>query len=255
MSPAAGQTDKGLVLGIETSTSHGSVALFEGGLLKAELLLYSPGSHSEKLFPSIERLMELAGITSGDLGAVAVSMGPGSFTGLRVGVAAAKGLAFSLQVPLYGVPTLGALADAAPPGAVAVCAVLDARRGEVFAALFRSVDGRLEIQGEAAVLAPDALSLTLEPGTLVVGELSGDLRARLAASAPVPLFFSPPGLGHPRAAAVAARGAGMLGEGLPTQVDTLLPLYVRPSDAEANVARKALRRKGKGKLTQDNLIH
>ena len=243
MSPAARQTDQGFVLGIETSTPLGSVALFGGGRLQAELTLRSPGTHSEKLFPSVERLLGLAGLSVRDLAAVAVSMGPGSFTGLRVGVAAAKGLAFSLQVPLYGIPTLEVLAASSFPGPSAVWAVMDARRGEVFAARFTLRRGRPEMEGDARVLTPAELSRELEPGSAVAGDLSPDLRLRLAGSAG-PLYFSPPGLGHPRAAAVAARGAELLGAGAPSRIETLLPLYLRPSDAEANAGGK--RRRGMG---------
>jgi tRNA threonylcarbamoyladenosine biosynthesis protein TsaB len=187
--------------------------------------------------PAVEALLEPLGLAVGDLGAVAVSAGPGSFTGLRVGVAAAKGLAYSLGIPLYGMPTLDLLAANAPPGTTAVRTVIDARRGELFTALYDCSSGAPEAVGEAAIVTPEQLARRLAPGTLVIGEpgASRELFARRQG-----VFIAPPHLAYPRAAAAALAGADRLAAGGPSETASLTPFYLRPSDAEAG---RAARRK------------
>ena len=237
MSPAAGETDGGLVLGIETATAYGSVALWADRGLEGELVLHNPRSHSERILPSVQLLLQQKGAVTGDLAAVAVSIGPGSFTGLRIGLAAAKGLAFSLGIPLYGVPTLEALAAGAA-GPALLCPVLDARRGEVFAALFAWEGGELVRKASERVTTPQELVVGLPRGTVLVGEIPPSLRSLAKSRRGKALFCSPPGQCFPRASHVALRGASMRREGRPSEAETLLPLYLRPSDAESNSAGK-----------------
>jgi tRNA threonylcarbamoyladenosine biosynthesis protein TsaB len=221
----------GLVLGIETATALGGVALVSrDGALAGETTLLGRESHAERLLPALERLLAALGVALGDLAAVAVSIGPGSFTGLRTGIATAKGLALALGVPLYGVPTLEALAANAPPGSGTVCALLAARRGEAFAALFAAGAGGPERACADGVVALDALGAWLPDGCLLVGEppppvaaaaRAGERGLRLAAAH----------LNHPRAAAVALAGLTALAAGRPTEIASLAPRYIRPPDA------------------------
>jgi tRNA threonylcarbamoyladenosine biosynthesis protein TsaB len=235
--PPPGGKDRQTVLGIETATPHGGVALCRGGVVLGEICLHNPRSHSEKLFPAIHTLLEMTGETTAKIAAVAVSRGPGSFTGLRIGVAAAKGLAFALKVPLFGIPTLELLAANAPAGRSPVCAVVDARRGEVFAALFKvGESGALRLR-EEMILQPEALAETIPSGTLVVGFLPAGLREFLEEKCRK-VSFSPPHLNYPRASVTALQGGASLKAQHPSETDTLVPFYLRPSDAEANRAAK-----------------
>ena len=169
---------------------------------------------------------------------MAVSTGPGSFTGLRIGAAAAKGLAFSLNLPLYGVPSLEVLAGNASPGNRAVCAVIDARRGELFGALFRFAGGELEKVWGERILAPEDLVSTLPADAVIFGRLPESFREALEKGGK-PFHCAPPHLSYPRAAVVARAGEGMLSLGCASETGTLVPRYLRPSDAEANRRKKS----------------
>ena len=120
------------ILALETSTLAGSAALLEGGRIVGESLLDVALTHSERLMAMVDRLIQDSGWRATDLEALAVSTGPGSFTGLRIGIATAKGLALALGVPVAPVPTLDALAWNLPFADALVCPLLDARKGEVY---------------------------------------------------------------------------------------------------------------------------
>jgi tRNA threonylcarbamoyladenosine biosynthesis protein TsaB len=221
-----------LVVGIETATVLGGVAVVSGaGVLLGEITLRNHESHSERLLPALEWLLATLGLSLRQCAAVAVAQGPGSFTGLRAGIATAKGLAFSLAVPLYGVPTLDALAANAPPGETRVCAVLNARRGEVFHAPFRHGDAGWQRLGPDSLTPLAALAGELPAGCLVVGELPSSFAALLPAGHG--LRFLPPHLNHPRAAVVAAVGNAARGASRASELATLMPRYLRPFDAAA----------------------
>jgi tRNA threonylcarbamoyladenosine biosynthesis protein TsaB len=226
----------GLVLGIETATVMGGVALVsDAGELLGEITLRSHESHSERILPAASWLLATLGHTPRELAAVAVSEGPGSFTGLRAGIATAKGLAFALGVPLFGIPTLEALAANAPPEAGLVCAAFGARRGEVFSALFRPGPGWPERLGPDRLVSLGSLAAELPADCLVVGELPAAFNALLPAGHAI--RFAPPHLAHPRAAVIAARGGAARGAARGSQLTTLMPHYLRPCDAVAGPTR------------------
>jgi tRNA threonylcarbamoyladenosine biosynthesis protein TsaB len=152
------------ILSLETSTSICSVALHECGALLALAEIKEPGAHAEKLVLLVDEVFEKAGLNFGDLNAVAVSQGPGSYTGLRIGVSTAKGIAYGLDIPLIGINTLQAMAASQPlnPGEFVV-AVLDARRKEVYTQTFG--DSLQEISSiEAVVLEEGVFASVLEKG-------------------------------------------------------------------------------------------
>jgi tRNA threonylcarbamoyladenosine biosynthesis protein TsaB len=222
----------GLVLGIETATVIGGVALASRtGELQGEISLRNQESHSERILPAAEWLMATLGFSRRALSAVAVSCGPGSFTGLRAGIATAKGLAFSLGVPLFGIPTLEALAANLPPGHGPVCAVLNARRGEIYRALFHSGPAGVTRVGPDSLVPLATLAGELPTGCLMVGE-----RTALQACSPfgsLSLRFAPPHLNYPRASAIALLGGIALAESRASEISTLMPRYLRPCAAEA----------------------
>ena len=222
----------GLVLGIETATVMGSVALVAGGgELLGEITLRNHESHSERMLPALEWLLTTLGLSLRDCAAVAVSQGPGSFTGLRAGIATAKGLAFSLGVPLFGISTLEALAANAPPAAEPVCAVLNARRGEVFYALFRrGPTGPQRLEPDRLVPLR-SFADELPDDCLVLGELPATFCEMLPPGRGV--RYAPAHLGHPRAAVIATLGSAARGASRASELTTLMPHYLRPCDAVA----------------------
>jgi tRNA threonylcarbamoyladenosine biosynthesis protein TsaB len=235
-----------IVLGIDTTTWRGSTALYdeERGLLAA-VHLASEESHARRLLPAIEWLLARLSLRLGDLGLLAVAAGPGSFTGLRIGLATAQGLAESAGLPAVGVSTLEATAwKAGAPGSL-VCPLLDARRGEVYSALY-AVDDRGrpgETRVEPAVTLPEPFLARVASaageqkvvffgdGTLVYRELlerGMGARGRLA---PADDLFL--GVEVARLGLEALRGGKMS-----TDAAGLQAIYLRPCDAEAarNVA-------------------
>lgn len=222
-----------LLLAIESATAAAGVALLRGESVIASRALATDRPASELLLPAILALLADARLAIADVEAFAVSVGPGSFTGLRVGVSTAKGLAFGSDRLMVAVPTLAALASCAEPAPGPVVALLDARRGEVYAAAY---DGDLlaEPRFGPAVLRPQALADAIaaldaqRPCTLigegvpVVAELLdarfGDgVRFVDAAADPV---------------AVGRLGAQLLARGAGIGADDLAPVYVRRAEAE-----------------------
>jgi tRNA threonylcarbamoyladenosine biosynthesis protein TsaB len=151
-----------LVLGIETSTPHTAVALgTEQGIVAGALLGTGKPNH-EVVVPAIEHLLEWADLKVSSITGIAVGLGPGLFTGMRVGIATAKTLAQSLTVPIAGLASLDVLAFSARYCRRLICAAIDAKRGEVFYAFYRPVPGGVTRQGEFEVGPPAHLTAELE---------------------------------------------------------------------------------------------
>lgn len=229
-----------LILSLETATGCGSVSLTRGGLsgfkLLAECTLQQEITHSRRLLGSVAWVMEAAGVTWSELDGVAVSMGPGSFTGLRIGLAAAKAMVMATGKPLLGVGTLDALALSCPPGSGLVCSLLDARKQEVYAAFYRmGADGLPEPVGEPAVRPPAGLLDSVREPVLLVGPGALVYRELWAGRRDVTLL--PEHLAQPRALHVGLLAARMLAEGRVLDPVTAAPLYVRASEAEINLRR------------------
>lgn len=224
------------LLAVETSTPTGAVALLEAGRVVAESRLSVEGTHGGRLLGTIDGLLGAAGWTVRELDGLAIAVGPGSFTGLRIGISTVKGLALATGTPVVAVPTLPALAWSLPFAAHPLCPVLDARKGEVYAGLFRTTRGRLERLGPDRAVAPRALAegLAGEPGGPVVflGDgvsIYGDVFTEVLGEA---ACLAPPGLRLPSAVTVGALGAEALAHGDIVDPAALVPIYLRPSEAE-----------------------
>jgi tRNA threonylcarbamoyladenosine biosynthesis protein TsaB len=205
------------------------VGIARDGATLAEGVHRESHSHTASLPGLVERVLADAGLGIEDLEAVAVSIGPGSFTGLRIGLALAKGLAFAGGLRLVGVPTLEALATVADPApGETVCAALDARKHEVYAALFaQDPSGPRRLTPDLA-LAPEALAARVMPPCVLVGdagEVYGDVLGACATLRPFATH-------HPRGGVIARLGGARLAAGEGTNPGTLEPVYVRPPDAE-----------------------
>jgi tRNA threonylcarbamoyladenosine biosynthesis protein TsaB len=224
------------VLAIETATLAGSAALLEGGRLVGQSLLDVALTHSERLMAMIDRLLEDCRWTLAGLHGIAVSIGPGSFTGLRVGAATAKGLALALGVPVAPVPTLDALAAHLPFADAPVCPLLDARKGEVYCALYRARGAAMERESEYLALPPRAAAERLEAPVIVLGSGVPACLPHLRRLGPG-LRIAPAVQSVPSAALVGQLGHAMLAAGDGIDGAALAPLYLRPSEAELKARR------------------
>ncbi len=224
-------------LGLDTATSRGSVALGRAGEVLAERPLLERAGHARDLLGEIDRLLREAALTTGDLTGIGVAVGPGSFTGIRVGMATAKGLAYALRIGVVGISTLEAIARAAqrvlPGGPTGICAAIGAGRGEIYAALFRVASGALVREAPDRSLTPEALITTLPEGVAVVGDAAASIqerareRGRRVEALEPPRFLAGP---------IALWACGSIPPGTGYRPGTLGPNYVRPSDAE--IARR-----------------
>ncbi len=217
------------ILGIDTSGAAASVALVDGAQVRAEERLPAQSRASRELLPAIERVLGRCGLGPGEVDGFAAVRGPGSFTGLRVGLATAVGLALAGGRPAAGSSALDLLAEQAPEEAGAVCALIDAGRGEWYAGFYRRRAGSLERQGEYEILTLPALSASLALPIVLVGPGAGRARDILAGCRAEAAIAPHTDL----LAAPAARALQrLLASGAVPDPDSLRPLYIRPSEAE-----------------------
>ena len=223
-----------LILAFETSAKAASVALLEDGKLLGESYQNTGLTHSQTIMVMAEDLMKQCGKTVADLSGIGVANGPGSFTGIRIGVAAAKGFAWGAELPCCGVSTLEAMAVSLGVWQGYVCPVMDARRSQVYNALFHVDCGKYtRIREDRAIslleLGEDVKKLS-EP-VFLVGD--GSVLCYNALSEMVPGLVLPPEHRlHQRAAGVALEAERMLKSGGSFPGEALVPTYLRLSQAE-----------------------
>ena len=223
-----------LILAFETTAKAGSVALLEDGKLLAESYQNTGLTHSQTLMVMAEDMLKQAGKTVADVTALAVAEGPGSFTGVRIGVAAAKGFAWGGEIPCYGVSTLEAMAVTLGVYEGHVCACMDARRNQVYNALFLADEGRLERMSEDRAIALAELKTELEhiDGNIyLVGDGAALTYRTLAPEIPN-LVLPPEHRMHQRASGVAIVAAKKIAAGESGDANALTPNYLRLSQAE-----------------------
>lgn len=221
------------VLGIDTSTSCGSVGLLSDDRVIADDLLDIPLTHSERLLEAIEHLFKETGCSIEELDGWALSLGPGSFTGLRIGVSTVKGLAYATRKPAAGMSSLDVLASQIAPTPYLICPILDARKGEVYTAFYRYDEANLlKRQSAFQALKPGDLVKPIKENVIFVGngiKTYGDyLRTSLSRYA----LFPDPSLHLPHGSTVARLGGELLRKGKPLDLATFTPIYVRASEAE-----------------------
>ncbi len=220
------------ILAFETSAKAASVALVQDGQLLAESYQNTGLTHSQTILSMAQDLLKSCGLAPADLDAVAVAAGPGSFTGVRIGVAAAKGLAWGLELPCRGVSTLKAMALSLGVADGYVLAAMDARRGQVYNALFRAEQGGLTQIREDRAISLEELERdleSLEGPIYLVGDGSKLCKERLTAGN---LVLPPEHRMHQRAAGVGLLAWQELLEGASADGAALTPNYLRLSQAE-----------------------
>ena len=248
-----------IVLGLETATNVCGVALVDDDRVLAEFSTSGRLTHSQRLMPLVEQALTEAGIDRGRLDGIAVSAGPGSFTGLRIGLATAKGLGFALDRPVLAVPTLDALAFNVWAWRGLICPLLDARKDQVYAALYRGSppagaggDGTgaaghmlRRLGGYWAMdigSLLDRLSAFNEP-VLFLGDALPRYGTGIAERLGPKAHFAPGSGRFPRAASVADLGLRRLAAGRRPGAAEARPIYVRQSEAEVKARARARARR------------
>jgi tRNA threonylcarbamoyladenosine biosynthesis protein TsaB len=232
------------VLAIDTSTTVCSVAVVAGERIEAEAAEYSGNTHARHLMARVEEVMAESGRQLADLDGIAVAAGPGSFTGLRIGIATAQGLAMAAGVPIVGISSLEAAAWSAPAAANTVCAMLDARRKEVYVARFDRRDGVLVRAGNDRVARPEAVIADMPRGCCFIGTGVRAYRDRIAALAPEASFPNADADHWIRAAGVASLAQPLLAGNSQHLQSMVSPRYIRKSDAEMHAAPARIRPAG-----------
>lgn len=221
-----------LALSIDTTSSAGSIALVKDGALLAEFLVNCEINHSETIMPAIAAAFDITKCSMEDIDFFAFSVGPGSFTGLRIGAGIVKGFALATGKPVVGVSSLEALARNIPVSAGDVCPMLDAKRDEVYAALYRpSQDmGLVKISGET-VVSPGEFLRAIERNTVFLGD--GALRYSAMIRDILPgSIVAPESQCLIRASEVGIMGTEKFRNGEVLDLLTFTPVYLRKSQAE-----------------------
>ncbi len=224
------------ILTIDTSTTLASVALTSGERVVAESLFTCDRTLSARLMPETERLLALGGLSAGDIDLFAAAIGPGSFTGVRCGVATVQGLSLATGRPCVGFSTLAMLAMNFPFSALPLCALLDARKGEVYAGLY---DCSAPIPCpliKDCVIAPerllDRLAVAADTAVIFAGEGAVRYHDAIAARMAEQAIFAPFPHNSGRAANAALLALDAFRRGQACEPSRLLPVYLRASEAE-----------------------
>ncbi len=221
------------VLGIDTSTSCGSVGLMDTGEVVADYLLNIPVTHSERLLGAIELVLREARCPIENLDGWAISLGPGSFTGLRIGISTIKGLAFATGKPVAGVSTLDVLASQIATTPYLICPILDARKQEVYTAFYRYEKGdTLKRLSPHQAIRPEDLVKKINEQTIFLGNGVITYKDFLLNSLSSIAIFPPPHFHFSHGSMVAELGSKLLQKGECLDLATLAPIYIRPSEAE-----------------------
>jgi len=212
------------VLAVDTTTARESVALAEGGIVRGEVRLDAVDNHSTRLMPAIAFLLESLGLRPADVDGYAVAAGPGSFTGLRIGIGTVQGLALAADRPCAAVSALDAIAVRAAGSAAWIVPLMEAYRGEVFGGVY---DAQGRPRGEPMAAPIDRLLEQVEDGAAFIGDAVERYRPAITAARPAAVF---PRRSLFLAGTVALLGETVLAAGLGRPASELRPLYLRDAD-------------------------
>ena len=226
------------ILAADTSTTVITVAVCDSDRVLGETAVNADRKHSERLLDTVDWLLDECGLVLDEIDALAISNGPGSFTGLRVGVAAWKGLAFGQNKPLIAVPTLDAMTRLGIFENILVCPLIDAKMGQVFGSIYSFTSGVRSKLVPDKVCAVEDLLDGLAENLIVLGDGAIRYKKEILAIDPN-VKFAAAQCNYPRASCVAFEAAALLSNGIQTSADSVSPIYLRKSQAEEN--RSALK--------------
>lgn len=224
------------ILALDSSGLVASVALVEDDNLVAEYTVNYKKTHSQTLLPMLDEIVKMTETRLEDVDAVAVAAGPGSFTGLRIGSATAKGLGLALDKPVIGVPTVEGLAMNLYNTEALVCPLMDARRNQVYTGIYRFLNGRLEVVKDQVAIGIEEIIEALNligKNVVFLGDGVPVYRQIIEDRISVPYSFAPAHVNKQRAAAIAVRAMDYWKAGI--KGDTAAefePVYLRLSQAE-----------------------
>ena len=231
------------ILALETSAKSVSTAVVEDGIVLASAYQNTGLTHSRTMMPLVDGMLKSADLTIQDMECIAVAQGPGSFTGLRIGVSAAKGLAWTLEVPCCGVSTLLAMAQNLRHMDCDIICAMDARRKQVYNAVFRAKDGQLQRLSEDRAIALEELAEELKSSDtlkMVVGDGAKLCYDYLQAQG-IPCRIAPAMLRMQNAMGVGLAAEELAAEGKTVSSRDLVPVYLRLSQAERERLAKGLK--------------
>lgn len=228
------------ILAFETSAKAASVALLEDGALLGEYFQNSGQTHSRTLMKMAQDLLKNCELTAGDIDAVACAAGPGSFTGVRIGLAAAKGFAWGRELPLVGVSTLEAMVRTVALTDGIYCAAMDARRSQVYTAVFRREGSCLHRLMEDSAISVEDLGEALQKldGPIYLVGDGAALCSRLLSEGNPRLLLLPEHLRMQRASGTALLAWEVFQSGTAVPADQVIPNYLRLSQAERERLKK-----------------
>jgi len=225
------------ILAVDTATQSCSVAVTNDGTLCAELTTVRKQTHSKHLMELIHTVLGIAGFNAADLDGLAVTVGPGSFTGLRIGISTVKGFAHALNKPVVGVSSLEALARQCAATPNLICPLIDARKGEVYCATYRFNVDRLFQKSSARAMTPEAVIAEINTPCIFIGTGAQLYRQRIDIALGSMAHFVPGDQNIIRASSVAILSMSRFEANDTDEIAGLVPHYIRKSDAELNTGR------------------
>jgi len=223
------------ILALDTSTNVASVAILEDDVIIGEYSCNKGKTHSQRLMPMIQSLLEKVGLCATDMDAFSASIGPGSFTGLRIGVTTVKSMAFAARKPVISVHTLDALAYNCSMSKALICPIIDARNSQVFTAIYKFVNGKLERLTDYLGIHINELVDIIRPmeGEIVLlGDACSMHRDYFAAELGERLSIAPPNTALAKASSVAVLARNAFLDGKLESCYDMVPFYLRKSQAE-----------------------
>jgi tRNA threonylcarbamoyladenosine biosynthesis protein TsaB len=215
-----------MILAIDTATEYASLALYHTGGLQAEETWLSGRNHTVELMPRLNRMLKLANLKINDLTALAVSLGPGSFTGVRIGLSAAKGLALPHKLPVIGVSTLEITAYPLRPLKMPAWAIAQAGRGRIIAANYVEIEDEWQVQTAPFLTTFEALAGQITQPALCSGEIDAPAAQILQRGSEYKAIVVSPAARLRRAGYLAEIAAQRLEAGAQDDPDALVPLYI-----------------------------
>ena len=223
------------ILALDSSGLVASVAVVENDTLLAEYTVNYKKTHSQTLLPMLDEISNMTELDLSTIDAIAVAGGPGSFTGLRIGSATAKGLGLALEKPLISIPTTAAIAYNIWDTNKFVCPIMDARRSQVYTGIYEFAKDGMQVLLDQSAMDIRALAEKLNAmgrEVIFLGDGCPVYASVLAECMQVPYAFAPAHLNRQRASAVASLGAEYFKQGKQEPADDLIPIYLRKSQAE-----------------------